>query len=214
MLIGGASGHAKEILDLICEKEILKKGNIYFYDDVNVIENSLIYGKYKILHSEKEVKEVIKEHNINDFTLGLGNPALRKKLYDKFINIGLTPKSLISNSSYVSKFDVIIEKGVNILPGVKISNNVKIKKGSLIYYNAIITHDVIIGNFCEISPGATLLGKCKIGDFSHIATNATILPNVNIGKNVVVAAGSVVKVDVPDNVMVAGVPAVIKKTYG
>ena len=35
----------------------------------------------------------------------------------------------------------------------------------------------------------------------------TILPGVSIGSNVVVAAGSVVTKDIPDNSLVAGVPA-------
>jgi acetyltransferase-like isoleucine patch superfamily enzyme len=45
-----------------------------------------------------------------------------------------------------------------------------------------------------------------------IGANAVILPGVTVGVNSVVAAGSVVTKDVPDNTVVAGVPArVIKK---
>jgi len=44
-----------------------------------------------------------------------------------------------------------------------------------------------------------------------IGAGATILPGVTIGENAVVAAGSVVTKDVPDNVVVAGVPAKIVK---
>lgn len=40
-----------------------------------------------------------------------------------------------------------------------------------------------------------------------IGAGAIILPGVTIGENAVVAAGSVVSKDVPDNVVVAGVPA-------
>lgn len=40
---------------------------------------------------------------------------------------------------------------------------------------------------------------------------ATITPGVTIGENSVVAAGSVVTKDVPDNVVVGGVPAKIIK---
>jgi acetyltransferase-like isoleucine patch superfamily enzyme len=43
-------------------------------------------------------------------------------------------------------------------------------------------------------------------------SNATILPGVTIGHNSVVAAGAVVTMDVPENTVVAGVPAkVVKK---
>ena len=42
-----------------------------------------------------------------------------------------------------------------------------------------------------------------------IGANATILHGVTIGQNAVVAAGSVVTKDVPDNVVVGGIPAQI-----
>jgi len=44
-----------------------------------------------------------------------------------------------------------------------------------------------------------------------IGANATILQGVTIGKNSVVAAGSVVSNNVPDNVVVGGIPAKIIK---
>jgi acetyltransferase-like isoleucine patch superfamily enzyme len=44
-----------------------------------------------------------------------------------------------------------------------------------------------------------------------IGAGATILPGITIGENSVVAAGSVVTKDVPDNVVVGGVPANIIK---
>lgn len=46
---------------------------------------------------------------------------------------------------------------------------------------------------------------------AYIGTGAIILPGVTIGKESVVAAGAVVTKNVPDHVMVAGVPAKVKK---
>lgn len=46
-----------------------------------------------------------------------------------------------------------------------------------------------------------------------IGANATILQGVTIGENSIVAAGSVVSKDVPDNVIVGGIPAKIIKTF-
>ncbi|MNY36864.1 Maltose O-acetyltransferase [compost metagenome] len=45
-----------------------------------------------------------------------------------------------------------------------------------------------------------------------IGAGATILPGVTIGENAVVAAGAVVSKDVPDNMIVGGVPARIIKS--
>jgi len=44
-----------------------------------------------------------------------------------------------------------------------------------------------------------------------IGGNCTILPGFTIGNNVVIAAGAVVTKDVPDNVVVGGVPAKVIK---
>lgn len=46
-----------------------------------------------------------------------------------------------------------------------------------------------------------------IGDDVWIGANAVVLPGVTIGSHCVIAAGAVVTKDVPDNTLVAGVPA-------
>lgn len=50
-------------------------------------------------------------------------------------------------------------------------------------------------------------GRVAIGDNCHIGMDAMIMPGVTIGKNCIVGARSVVTHDVPDNTVVAGVPA-------
>ena len=56
------------------------------------------------------------------------------------------------------------------------------------------------------------LKPIHIKENAWIGSGATILPGVTVGKNAVVAAGAVVSKDVPDNTVVAGVPArIIKK---
>lgn len=46
-----------------------------------------------------------------------------------------------------------------------------------------------------------------IGNDVWIGGNCTILPGVTIGNNVIIAAGAVVTKGVPDNCVVAGIPA-------
>jgi acetyltransferase-like isoleucine patch superfamily enzyme len=52
-----------------------------------------------------------------------------------------------------------------------------------------------------------------IGAGSWLGTGAIVLPGARIGRNVVVAAGSVVRGEVPDRCVVAGVPARIVREY-
>jgi acetyltransferase-like isoleucine patch superfamily enzyme len=53
----------------------------------------------------------------------------------------------------------------------------------------------------------------SIGPGSWLGAGAIILPGAQIGRNVVVAAGSVVRGEVPDRCVVAGVPARIVREY-
>ena len=53
----------------------------------------------------------------------------------------------------------------------------------------------------------------RIGSGSWLGAGAIVLPGASIGRNVVVAAGSVVRGTVPDHCVVAGVPARIVREY-
>tara|TARA_B110000503_G_C7076236_1_gene383037 strand:- start:318 stop:950 length:633 start_codon:yes stop_codon:yes gene_type:complete len=210
MLIVGAKGFAIEVLEILHQQN--KTENLVFYDDVNDDINGLLYNQFNILKSEIEAKKYFDLID-NQFTIGIGNPILRKKMYDKFTKMGGKFTSTISKHAKIGSFDVKFGQGVNVLEQAIFSNSCSIGNGVIIYYNVIITHDCKIGNFVELSPNSTILGNVTISDYTHIGAGATILPNVKIGKNVIVAAGSVVTKDLPDNCMVAGVPAIIKKYF-
>ena len=208
MLIVGAKGFAKEVLEVLHQNN--QTENVVFFDDVNPDIGDFLFGKFKILKSELDVKSYFATVDKN-FTIGIGNPILRYKLYLQFETWGGVFTSTISPKALIGTYEIAILQGCNILSGVTISNTNEVGKGCLIYYDSVITHDCIIGNFVEISPKVAVLGRCQIGSFSHLGTNSTILPNIKIGKNVIVGAGSVVTKDLPDNCVAVGIPAKIIK---
>lgn len=88
--------------------------------------------------------------------------------------------------------------------GIEIGDNVLIGQQVVI---ATINHDFIPDKRANMFPAPV-----KIGNGVWIGAHATILSGVTVGDNAIIAAGAVVTKDVPENVVVAGVPAkIIKK---
>ena len=78
-----------------------------------------------------------------------------------------------------------------------------------------ITHDISDSMLNNISDEkfSYNAGCIEVMNNVFIGANSTILPNIRIGSNVIIAAGSVITKDVPDNSVVAGVPAHIIETF-
>lgn len=208
MLIVGAKGFAKEVLEIIHQMNQLE--NLIFFDDVNDDINGSLYEKFPILKTSEEVSDYFRTID-NRFTIGIGNPVLRKKLYDKFSSFGGIFTSTISPLASIGYYGNHIGIGSNIMTGTVITSDVHIEKGTLINLNCTIGHDSIIGKFVELSPGVHISGNCIIGDYTVLGTNACVLPKLTIGKNVIIGAGSVVTKDLPDNCVAVGIPAKIIK---
>ena len=100
-------------------------------------------------------------------------------------NVFINHSAILSASGGIE-----FQDGVSVAPGVRI---------------ATINHD--FNNRHTIYT----YGKVTIKKNAWIGMNVTICPGVTIGMNSVVAAGAVVTKDVPDNVVVGGVPAKIIK---
>lgn len=67
-------------------------------------------------------------------------------------------------------------------------------------------------NYADRNKGLERALPIHIGDNCWLGANVTILQGVNVGSGCVIAAGSVVTEDLPENCLAAGVPAVVKKS--
>lgn len=94
---------------------------------------------------------------------------------------------------------------------VSIGNNVAISAGV-----RCITHSaahVIFDEEDNTNEYICRHGKVEIGNNVYIGADVIINMGITIGNNVIIAAGAVVTHDIPDNSVVAGVPAKIIGTY-
>ena len=105
--------------------------------------------------------------------------------------------------------------GINIGGGATIGRRLSIEHNGCI----CIHGNAVIGDDCMIRQGVTLgnlgledpLGAPTIGNRVQIGAGAKVLGPVRVGNNVTIGANAVVISDVPDNVVVFGVPARIFK---
>ena len=202
MLIIGAKGLAKEVLEIFHQQNEL--ANLFFYDDIST-DVPLLYGQFAVLRNMNQVAELFVTDN--RFTIGIGEPELRFKMYNQFTQAGGQLVSVISPFAVIGHYGTVIAPGAIIMAGTFISNDVNIGMGCLINPNCSISHDTVIGDFVEISPGVQITGHCQVGGYCNIGTNATLLPKIKLGIKVTVGAGAVVTKNVADRLTVAGVPA-------
>ena len=137
----------------------------------------------------------------------------RNVVFHAFVNLyGCT----IGDNSRIGTF-VEIQKNAVIGRNVKVSSHTFVCEGVTIEDDVFIGHNVSFIN--DKYPRATAgngqlqteadwqVVPTRVKRGASIGTSATILCGVTIGENAIVGAGSVVTKDVPDNAIVAGVPA-------
>lgn len=91
---------------------------------------------------------------------------------------------------------------------ITLGDNVHISDGV-----RFLTHDGGARLFRERVPDLEVTKPIKIGNNVFIGNCAILLPGVSVGNNVVVGAGSVITHDIPDNTVIAGVPAKVIESY-
>lgn len=107
---------------------------------------------------------------------------------------------------------------------ITIGNRCALNHGAVLMGRGGLTigNDVVISAYSVITtdsldhriktlPRPHISKPITIKDGAWVGSHTTILPGVTIGQNAIVAAGAVVHSDVPDNAMVTGIPATVKK---
>ena len=164
----------------------------------------------QIVDDYKKVPELLREGGYEYF-IATGDNFQRQEIY-KYIweNTVIEPLNCIHPSSVISP-SAKIGYGNLICPTAVIHTDAEIENCTIINTGAIVEHNCKVKKFAQISPNATLCGRVQVGEYSFVGAGSTVIPNKQISNKSIVAAGSVITDYVPQNVMVAGVPAVIKK---
>ena len=196
---------------------------IYYFEDtgfgtvVGMFDDFETVGAVKnarpILGKTDEIPEVFKNGAFDAVAIAIGynHRKFRKEVYENLKGHGIPIATFLHPSSHVEK-SALLQEGSIVLVGCTIDMNARVGENVLLSSRCFVSHNVKIGSHTFCGPAVNLAGNTEIGECCFLGINTTSIDGVRIGMNVQTAAGSVVTEDVPDNMLIAGVPAVVKKT--
>ena len=171
-------------------ESVIKLGNVLFGDwkDIEPLLVNLTENKDYVVEQDGRNSAV---------------PLLDKR----HINARIEPGAIIRDQVTIEDNAVVINIGAEI------------GAGTMIDMGAVLGGRAIVGKNSHIGAGAVLAGviepasadPVRIGDNVLVGANAVVIEGVQVGNGSVVAAGAIVTKDVPENVVVAGVPARVIK---
>lgn len=138
---------------------------------------------------------------------GLSSRPLRERLKQEF---GIKFPPLIHPTAFISPMSEVGE-GTIVGSLANMGSFARIGAFGVLNRCASMGHDTIAGDDVDISPNATLGSNIRVEDGVRVGINSTVIEHLTLGEYCYVAAGAAVIRDVPPGVIVAGVPAVVKK---
>lgn len=202
ILILGAGGHARVLIDLLREgyRDRVIVGTL---DDDPAAERDLL--GVPLLGTSRELAR-LRQEGVEEAVLGVGavtNNSVRAKLYKMLRQHGFYVPTLIHPRAIVEP-SARFGQGCQIFPGGIVSSNAHLSENVIVNSGAVVSHDCVLGAHSHVTPGAILAGGVTVGETSVIGMGATIYLNIRIGANVVIGNGVHVFRDVPDGSVMLG----------
>lgn len=203
LIIVGASGHARVILDAA------RCGGwtVLGFIDATHAPGELV-DETPVLGNDADVPTLLDRFPDAAIILGIGDNAVRRRIAEAICQTDSRVRfaKVIHPCSVVAR-DVQIEDGCFIAAGVTVNTGCKIGSHVVLNTNSSVDHDCTISDFAFIGPNAALAGGVELDVSAFVGIGATIIQNIKIGKHAVVGAGAVVLSEVSEGERWVGVPA-------
>ena len=189
IIVIGASGHAKVIIDIIEQNNEFQI--IGLIDSFKSTKKKLL--GYPILGKEEDLVTLSEKYDFKHAFIAIGDNWSRKKIREKISKIipQLEFISVIHPNAIIGK-DVTIGIGTVIMPGVIINCDSKIGDFCILNTNSSLDHEGVMKNYSSLAPNTTLGGNVSIGTCTAISIGANIIQDITIGKYSIIGAGSLV----------------------
>jgi sugar O-acyltransferase (sialic acid O-acetyltransferase NeuD family) len=204
VLLIGASGHAKVIIDII---EAIGRDRIVGLTTEEARSDGLFCG-YPVLGNILDVPKIFTEYHVECLLVAIGDNWDRCRVASRITHLlpAIEFITFVHPSAQIGR-QVEIESGTVVMPGAVVNSGSRVGRHCIINTRASIDHDSVLADCASVGPGATLGGDVRIGHCTAIGIGATIKHRVSIGEHTVIGAGSLVLRDQPGFVVAYGTPA-------
>lgn len=211
VIVLGASGHAKVVMDTIEKSEGFFVSGLV--DDNPALQGALIYG-YQVIGDRQTLLEQRFKLSGAACIVAIGDNHIRTEVAAWLEANGFSLGVAIFHPSAQVARGVFVGSGSIVMAGALINSDARIGKNVIVNTGSIVEHDCVIGDGAHVAPGVTMCGGIVVGARTLIGAGAVLHPNVHIGKDVIIGAGATVVCDVPDGLTVVGTPAkMMRKSY-
>jgi sugar O-acyltransferase (sialic acid O-acetyltransferase NeuD family) len=200
ILIYGAGGHAKSILEMVQQDDKYQIAGIVDDDQNQVgklVLDTPVMGTRVILPAliEKDVK--LAANGVG----GILDINVRVKIYELLERTGFSCPSLIHPRATVEP-SAKVDEGVQVFANAYIGSEAHLHPRCMINTNAVVSHDCVVGSYSHIAPGALLAGHVQVGTRTLVGMGVTTAIGVRIGDGVRIGNGAILLADVPDKTFI------------
>jgi UDP-perosamine 4-acetyltransferase len=201
----GAGGHARVLLDMIRA--------IGAWEIVGLLDmDERLWGRdvdgVTVIGGDSRLAELYQSGVTHAF-IGIGSSGEsgpRKRAFNLVTGLGFRVVQILHPSAAVSPA-ATLGPGAAVMASAVVNTGSRIGVNVIINTGAIVEHDCVVDDHAHIATGSRLGGGVHVGEGSHIGIGASIRQRISIGRGSIVGAGAVVVEDVPDGMVVVGVPA-------
>jgi len=195
IVVYGGGGHGKSIIELV--------RSLGTYSVSGIVDDSITPGE-KILEvpvlGGGDILPALKANGLSlaaNAVGGIGNVPLRVRIFQRIAENGLICPELVHPSAKVER-SARLSTGTQVMPLAYIGSEATIGFGVIVNTGAIVSHDCVLEDYVNISPGAILAGNVYVGREALIGMGVTVNLQVRIGHGARIGNGATIKAEVPD----------------
>lgn len=199
MLVVGAGGHAKVVIDV---------ARAAGWDPVAIIDPigaGHFCSQVPVVGGDEQAAALYAQ-GLRFAVVAIGLNQLRLNIGERLLAMGFACPAVAHPSAEISPYARLGE-GTVVMAGAIINSSAEIGRFVIANTGSIIEHDCLIGDGAHLAPRSVIGGNVRIGARTLFGIGSAARPETIIGEGAVIGAGSVVVSQVGDGRTVMGVPA-------